>query len=212
MQAYHPDRVVRVLNALVSISYFGLWVGTVVVLVAAPVAKLMAGSRPDSWTWELEVPATLLDAEAAVRTNWGPARLVVEEVRGILRLPIATLPWWLVAVLWAHVAVVLALTLASVHHLRRIFQRVRDGAPFDANNARRLRCLGLLLLALAGFHGVAQLVTSLAVRRGLESGAVAVATGLHIDIPLVLVALALVALAEIFRRGSDLENEQSLVI
>ena len=48
-------------------------------------------------------------------------------------------PWWLVGVLWTHVAIVLTLMLLSLHHLRRIFQRVRDGAPFDADNALRMR-------------------------------------------------------------------------
>ena len=212
MQAYRPDRVVRALNTVVSIAYFGLWAVTVVVLIAAPAAKLMAGGQPEKWVWALKVPATLLDSEAAVHTSWGPARLVLEDVRGILRLPIATLPWWLVAVLWSHVAVALALMLLSLHHLRRIFQRVRNGAPFDADNALRMRWLGLLLLALAAFDGIAELATSLAVRKGLQGGTVAVATGLHIDMPLVFVALVLVALAEIFRRGSELESEQSLVI
>lgn len=210
MSAYRPDRVVRVLNTLVSTVYFGLWVVTVVVLIAAPAAKLLASGR--NWVWALEVPATLLDSGATVHTSWGPARLVVQDVRGILQLPIATLPWWLVAVLWTRVAVVLALMLLSLHHLRRIFQRVRDGAPFDADNALRMRWLGVLLLALVVFDGVAELATSLAVSKGLPAGSVTVATGLHIDMPLVFVALVLVVLAEIFRRGAELETEQSLVI
>jgi hypothetical protein len=212
MQGYHPDRVVRVLNTLVSFAYFAVWVAAVVVLVAAPVARLLSTGQPDGWTWSLEVPATLTHAQSSVQTSWGQARLVVEDVRGMLRLPIATLPWWLVGVLWTHVAIVLALTLASLHHLRRIFRRVRDGAPFDADNALRLRWLGLLLLALTLFDGVAQLVTSLAVRGGLAAGSVAVTPGLRVDLPLVFVALALIALAEVFRRGAELEREQSLVI
>lgn len=211
MQVYRPDRVVRVLNTLVSIAYSGLWVVAVVVLIGAPVAKLTAGAHPDNWIWALEVPATLVDSGATVDMRWGPASLVVEDVRGILRLRIATLPWWLVAVLWTHVAIMLALTLLS-HHLRRIFQRVRDGAPFDADNALRMRWLGLLLLALAGFSGLAELATSLAVGSGLTSGDISVAAAPRINLPLVFVALALVALAEIFHRGAELEDEESLVI
>ena len=200
------------LNTLVSIAYYGLWAGTVVVLLAAPAAKLMAEGQPDNWIWALEVPATLLHSGATVNTSWGTARLVVEDVRGILQLPIATLPWWLVGVLWTHVAIVLTLMLLSLHHLRRIFQRVRDGAPFDADNALRMRWLGLLLLALAVFDGIADLATSWAVGTGLTSGEIAVATEPRINLPLVFVALALIALAEIFRRGAELEDEQSLVI
>jgi hypothetical protein len=212
MQAYRPDRVVRALTALVSVAYFVAAAGAAVVLVAAPLARLMAARGDAHWVWALPLPASPLDAEATVRTSWGAARLVAGEVRGDLLLPIVMLPWWLVAVLWTYAAVALGLGVLSLHELRRIFQRVRDGAPFDADNASRVRRLGVLLLALALLDGVAGLVTSLAVRGELVSGGLAVATGLRVNVPLVVVALVLVALAEIFRRGAELETEQALVV
>jgi hypothetical protein len=89
---------------------------------------------------------------------------------------------------------------------------VRDGAPFDVQNAVRLRWVGLLLIALSLLNGVAELVTSMVVRQGLAGGSVAVAGGLRIEAPFLLVALVLLALAEIFRRGAELEHEQSLVV
>jgi hypothetical protein len=51
----------------------------------------------------------------------------------------------LFVLLWTHTAAALGLMLLFLHYLRRIFQRVRDGAPFDAANAVRLRWLGMLL-------------------------------------------------------------------
>jgi len=211
MQAYRPDRVVRVLTTLVSIAYFVVWVGAAVVLIAAPAVKLFAGGNPE-WVWGLKVPVSTSDPAATVHTSWGAAQLVVEDARADLRVPIAMLPWWLIAVLWTHAAAAFALLLLSLHQLRRIFQRVRDGAPFDEHNALRMRRLGLLLLALALFNGVAEFITSLAVRNGLVSSELTVTTGLHINVFVVLVAFVLVALAEIFRRGAELEHEQSLVI
>jgi hypothetical protein len=71
----------------------------------------------------------------------------------------------------------------------------------------------MLLLALAGLTAVAELATSMAVRRGLAAGSsLTVPTGFHPDLTLVPVALVLMALAEVFRRGAALEHEQSLVI
>ena len=211
MQAYRADRVVRVLTALVSIAYFMACAGGAAALIAAPAAKLFAPGHPE-WVWALKVPATVLDSETTVRTAWGAARLVVGEVQGDLRLPIEMLPWWLVGVLWSHAAVGIALALLSLHHLRRIFQRVRDGAPFDAQNALRMRWLGLLLLALALFESVGEFVTAQAVRGGILGAEIGVAAGPRVDMAIVFVALVLVALAEIFRRGAELETEQSLVI
>jgi hypothetical protein len=123
------------------------------------------------------------------------------------------LPWSVLALLWSYAAVGGALMLLFLHNLRRIFQRVRDGAAFDAQNVVRLRTLGTLLLAIAGLNAVAELATSVAVRRGLAPGSsLTVPTGLHIDLTLVPVALVLMALAEVFRRGAALEHEQSLVV
>jgi hypothetical protein len=96
--------------------------------------------------------------------------------------------------------------------LRRIFQRVRDGEPFDAQNALRMRWLGLLFLGLTLFNSLAELVTSLAVRRGVVSSTIRVAGSPHLDLGNIFIALVVVALAEVFRRGAELEREQSLVI
>ena len=211
MREYRPDRVVRALTGLVSITYFGLLVLGVVLLIGLPTMKLVAGDNPD-WEIGLTVPVTSLDSGATVVTRWGDARLEVEDMRGSLRLPVATLPWWLFAVIWTYVAAAAALMLMFLHHLRRIFQRVRAGTPFDATNALRLRWLGLLALALAMVTGVSELVTSLAVRGRLISERVEVPLGLSVDGSLVFFGLVLLALAEIFRRGAELEEEQSLTV
>ena len=211
MRAYRPDRVVRVLTVLVSIAYFGLLGLAVVVLIGLPIVKLAAGDNPD-WEIGLTVPVASLDGDATVVTGWGNARLQVEDMRGSLRLPIGILPWWLFAVLWTYVAAAIALTLVFLHHLRRIFQRVRGGAPFDATNAPRLRWLGLLALGIAVLRSVAESATSFAVRSGVTSERVEVPLGLSIDGSVVFFGLVLVALAEIFRRGAELEEEQTLTV
>lgn len=211
MQAYRPDRVVRVLSAAVSVAYFAVWAIAVVVLLALPLLRLLAVGHPD-WMWELEIPASLRDLQTTVLTRWGAGRLEAERVRVMLELPIETTPWGLVAVLWSGAVLVFALTLLALHHLRRIFQRVRDGAPFDAQNALRMRWLGFLLLALALLDAVAEFLTAAVMRRGITSENVTVAAGFSVNLPLVFVGLAVVALAEIFRRGAELEDEQALVV
>lgn len=211
MNAHRPDRVVRVLTILLSVAYYGILVAGLLLLIATPLLKLFAGQNRE-WTWDLPVPVTVHDSGATVVTRWGPAQLELDDVRGDLELPISMLPWWLLTVLWTYGALQFGLTLLALHHLRRICQRVRDGTPFDAHNAVRLRSLGLLIFGLAAFSGVAEFVTSLAVKRGSASGAIAIPTSLHINAPVVIIALVLVALAEVFRRGAELETEQSLVV
>jgi hypothetical protein len=209
--AYRPDRVLSLLSTLVSIAYFVLWTTAIVVLVAAPAARLLAQGH-SNWIWDLKVRATVHGSEARVITGWGSARFVVEHVRGDLILPLGLVPWWLFVALWTHAVVGLGLVLLSFHHLRRIFQRVREGEPFDAQNAVRMRWLGLLFLGLTLFNSLAELVTSMAVRKGVVSSAISVAGAPHLDLGNVFIALVVVALAEVFRRGAELEREQSLVI
>ena len=203
-------RLVTLLTTVATIGYVGMWAVTVLVLICVPALKLAAAGP--NWVFGLDVPAIVTSPGATVLTRWGAVPLELDKVEGHLRLPIGMLPWWLVAVLWTYTAVAAALILMSLHQLRRIFQRVRDGAPFDIVNALGLRRLGLLVMALALFDGVADFVTRLGVRRGLTDGDIAVRMGLHINLPLVFLALTLVALAEVFRRGAELEHEQSLVV
>lgn len=211
MQAYRPDRVVKVLAKVVSIGYFGVWVLAAIALVGMLVLRLVDAAGPE-WTWSLDVPAVQTQADVPVTTGWGTARLEYGDVRAKLKLPIADLPWSFLLLLWTSVAIGFGLMLLFLHHLRRIVHRVRDGAPFDEQNALRLRWLGLLLLGLAVFKGVADLVTTLWVRRIIAPEGVDVPLGLHFDVTLLFVGLVLVVLAEIFRRGSELETEQALVI
>jgi hypothetical protein len=212
MRISRPDRVVRTLTALASFAYFGLWAGAALVLIALPLIRAFGGTGAGFY-YGLELPVTAPTLQTMVETVWGPAPLMLDEVRGELKLPISTLPWSVLALLWSYAAAGGALMLLFLHNLRRIFQRVRDGAAFDAQNVVRLRRLGTLLLAIAALNAVAEVATAIAVRRGLAAGSsVTVPTGFHVDLTLVPVALVLVALAEVFRRGAALEHEQSLVV
>ena len=212
MWTLRPDRVVRLLTGIASVAYFGCWVGAPLVLIGLPAAKLFGGADTNIHS-SLELPVTVQNLEPTVQTAWGPAPLKLDEVRAALKLPIPMLPWPVLAVLWSYAAAAFALMLVFLNNLRRIFQRVRDGAPFDAHNAMRLRTLSLVLIALAVLNAVAEVATSMAVRSGLAAGSsVAVPEGLHIKMPLLLPALVLMALAEVFRHGAELEDEQSLVV
>ena len=212
MRISRPDRVVRTLTAFSSFAYFGMWAGAALVLIALPMLKAFGGAG-SGFYYGLELPVTAPTVQTMVQTVWGPAPLMLDDVRGKLELPISTVPWSFLALLWSYAAVGGALMLLFLHNLRRIFQRVRDGAAFDVENVVRLRRLGTVLLAIAGVNAVAELATSIAVRRGLPAGSsLTVPSGFHIDLTLVPVALVLMALAEVFRRGAALEHEQSLVV
>jgi hypothetical protein len=90
MRIARPDRVVRTLTALASLAYFGLWAVWALVLIALPMIKVF-GTEADFY-YSLELPVTTPTLQTMVETVWGPAPLMLDEVRGELKLPISTLP------------------------------------------------------------------------------------------------------------------------
>ena len=212
MRNTRPDRVVSVLTAFATFAYFFMWFGGALVLIALPLIKAVGGIGVD-FNFTLDLPVKAPSLQTTVQTVWGTAPLLLDDGRGELKLPLSTMPWSLLALLWCYGAVLGALMLLLLHKVRRLFERVRDGAAFEMENVMRLRTLGILLLAIAGVRAVAELATSISVRRGLEAGSsLTVPAGFHLDLSLVPVALVLMVLAEVFRRGAELEHEQSLVV
>jgi hypothetical protein len=210
MLPFRPDRVVRLLTVLVSVAFFGTLVLGIIVLIGLPTGKLLAGDDPD-WTVSLDIPVAFDRPDVTVPTGWGDALLEIEDVRGSLSVPVGIVPWWFFALIWACAAAWIALMLTFLHHLRRIAMRVRDGVPFDASNARRLRWLGLVAIGMGLLEGVNGLVGR-AVREHVIVEGLRMPASLTIDGSTVLLGLVLLALAEIFRRGAELEHEQSLTV
>ena len=207
-----PNRHARTLAVVAAIAFYGLVVAATLLLVMMPVGKVLGGPNGD-FHYGLPVPVKLLNPQTTIETAWGSVPLKLDDSRAELRLPVSRLPWSLVAVLWVYTALAAAVLLLFVHNLRRIFQRVRDGAAFDAQNAFRLRRLGTLLLAFALLESIGETATAWIAKSGLVAGSgVTVQSGLSADGRLVLAAFVLIALAEVFRKGADLEREQSLVI
>ena len=210
---HHPrrDQLPNILATVTTVLFYLTIAGSALVLVGLPIIKL-AGAENQQWSWGIPVSAVAAEGETSVATRWEGTVLRVEDIRGSLRLPLGPLPWSLFALLWLHGAVIAGLMLAILHHLRQLFRSVREEAPFDAANAVRLRWLGWLLLALATINTVAGAAVSFAVRGAVAGGGVRVPASLKVDMTMVFVALVLLALAEIFRRGAELEDERALVI
>ena len=210
MRPYRADRMVRALTRLVTIIYYAYLGLAVLALLAIPTVRLFASNSAVFINF-VDVPVTTDTTAAALSLPWGKGFLKI-EARGGVDIPLAGMPWWVLGIIWGAVALYLAAILAVLHQLRRIFQRVRAGAPFDAENAVRLRRVGLLCLLLALAEGVAGFITGLLIRNALENGGIEVVGGMRVEPTLVIAGVVLVALAEIFRRGSQLEAEQALVV
>ena len=117
MGTARPDRVVRTLTALAAFSYFFMWAGMAVLLIGLPIAKAFGGTG-GSFYYSLELPVNTPTLQTMVETVWGPAPLMLDEVRGKLQLPISAIPW-------------------SVSHRARIFSGSRSARHFCSSSLDR---------------------------------------------------------------------------
>ena len=210
MEPYRADRVVRMLTGFVTFLYYLSWVSLVIVLLLTPVLALLGREYED-----VEVPVRVDAPEGTLVSDWDPAAqgFALENVSAELAVPMGVAPVWLRVLSWLSQVVMAILAVLIMHHLRRVFVRVRDGAPFDAQNARRLRALGILLLVWNAVQAAYDFFMAVVVTRALDARS-SIDLGATPDFhsQQMFVAFVLIALAEIFRRGSQLEDEQSLVV
>ncbi len=206
MPGKRPDRVVRVLTVLVSIAYYVTWAAAALVLIGGPLLRLLGATEVFPGT---TVPVTL-QSDAAITSRWGEGALRLSDMRGTLE--VARAPAWFLVADWLRSALEAGVALLFLHHLRRLFQELGKGAPFVARNAVRLRWLGWLLVAAWVVQDVFGGVLAIAARRSVVSSSQHLGMTLGADLEFVFAALVLLALAEVFRHGAELEDERALVI
>jgi hypothetical protein len=213
MEGYRPSRVLRVITAILSFTYVVSWVLAGLLVVGVPAYYMFAG--PETLKkFPLSVPVHAQLPDAQVESTWGgqPDSLVVNAIETRLLVPFFLAPAWFRAAGYAFNVIGMGLLLLFLFHLRAFFRSARDGTPFDARNASRLRWMGGLLLAI---HLLTEAFTTwqaAVVLRTVSRPPVPLAASFDLDEQLVLIAFMLLALAEIFNRGARLEDEQSLVV
>ena len=165
-------------------------------------------------SWELDIPISLNVDALALRVgspSLGIESARLHDVRGSLVFP-APAVGRLVTPVLAGIAIMLAVILWLIGQLRAVFRTLRDGQPFVPANARRIRQIGLVVI-------VGEFVRA-AMVFGANTYAMHhfSATGLRFDarpdlnLLTIVHGLIILAIAEVFRAGTRLDEEQSLTI
>ena len=160
------------------------------------------------------VPPEVWRTEDLVRVEPGSASVRVDPWAYITYLP-ASRMFVLVASIasfseWACVLLVLL-------SLRRAFENIAAGTPFPRDNIRRIRVAGWAILGIAAVElliDAGMLVYMRATTTVAGQPPVIPTAMLMVDFPLgtILAGLAVVILAEIFRAGADLQDDQALTV
>lgn len=189
------------------------WWGIIVLGVAA--IGLIATRSPNDFELAMVGYASNIDASTLTATDREGNRLGV-EFDGPTKLKLVAPAGSLTEGHKIIGMTLLVLFLAScgyfVKQLRDIVRSVYQQDPFVADNVRRVRTLGLLIIAFAITKSVGQLAIS-----GYADAKV-VPTGFsldgHLEVPfgLLVAGTAVIVLSEVFRHGARLREEQSLTI
>jgi hypothetical protein len=160
------------------------------------------------------VPAEVWSPEGVVRVQPGIAIARVDPWAYIKYRPASR---WFVAVTAAVSYSWWACALLMLLSLRRAFNNLSGGTPFPRDNIRCIRRTGLAILGMAAVELITDAVGLCFIRATTTVAGRSAVIPLEvwlIDFPLgtILAGLAVVILAEVFRAGADLQDDQALTV
>lgn len=135
----------------------------------------------------------------------------LHNVRGSLVFP-APAPASFVAPLLAGVGIMLAVVLWVVGQLRAVFRTVRDGQPFVPGNAIRIRRIGFVIIVGEFLRTAFVFAANSYAMNYFSASGLRFDTRLDLNLFTIIHGLIILAIAEVFRAGTRLDEEQSLTI
>ncbi len=145
----------------------------------------------------------------ALKPGASADRTPMTGLQGEYRFPIQKGAFLTVSLIILTVSMTLALGI--IDQLWRVFKTLKDRDPFAAENANRIRRIGWGVILLELVHSGAILYWSNSVAPFAAAG-VTFEPSSRISAPAILYGMLILALAEVFREGARLKEEQSLTI
>ena len=210
MALMRRNPIASFLAALVNVFWY-----VAVVLLALSVCLLLVSPRIGTrgLKVDLTIPVWLrMDATAQKVTSRSSDATDVrlQDVRGSLRF--VPLSRGFVAATALVLTVVLALVLWVLAQLRAVFRTLRDGQPFVAVNAIRIRRIGWAVIVWEVFRSALVLVENYYATQHFSADGLMFDTRPDFNAFAVICGLIILVIAEVFLAGTRLAEEQSLTV
>jgi hypothetical protein len=221
MKAIGKGSVSSLLTILVDVAWFAiaavLAIGVVLLLSGNVVGFRLDFDGPNietgpdaAMTMGIPVTVTLhpgINQVAAPALGIGTARL--QQLRGALRFAPVRGPLY-----FANAAIVLGVLvmLWILTQLRGLFRTLRDGRPFVAANATRLRRIGWAVIVAELARTAVIFFENYYVMTHFSAAEVTFQAHARVDFSAIFDGLVILVIAEVFREGTRLADEQSLTI
>jgi hypothetical protein len=162
---------------------------------------------------DLELPVSIAlnpQAHRVSAPSLGIASAELRDVRGSLRF----LPLRPAFVAGTAVALMLwmACTLWVIGQLRAVFRTLTAGRPFVAANATRIRRIAWVVIAGEVLRAGLEFSGNRYVMRHFSAEGLQFDARLDVDFFVIVYGLVILVIAEVFRLGSRLDEEQSLTV
>lgn len=151
-----------------------------------------------------------LDAERVAPLTPQSGEAQIEHVRADLRFPVPSRRFFSVSL--AIMLAQMALGLWVLTQLRDIFRAVCDGEPFANANSARIQRVGLGVILAEFVQAGAVFFWSYSSTALFPSDGARFAPMVDVSVATIVCGLILLVIAEVFREGSRLREEQSLTI
>lgn len=179
MRAFGPGSVSSFLKMALDVAHVALWLGAAVI---GPLGLL-----------------------ALIYLPFAPPAVPVEIGGKLISVPLRNPA---VAAVLMGVEVYVACLVVIVNRIRKLVETLTVGDPFRPQNVRRLRTVGLALIALEASSYLVRLI----VAWNAPAGSQLHATGGWFNPTAWFAALVVFVLAEVFREGARLRREAELTI
>ncbi len=110
------------------------------------------------------------------------------------------------------VLLLLAVGLLVIYQLRKIFATLAGRTPFTKENARRIRIIGIAVIAGALLNTIVYFMLGLYISNFVQLPGVELIANLKVDFGGIFLGAVIIILAEVFRYGACLQEEQDLTV
>ena len=199
------------LTLAVDVGWYGVLVGFA--LAACLGAYSLAG---DLSAASMDIPVSFGIEPQTIRVSGssaGPVKAELRKARGDGDLTF-TPPPSRAFLLATSVGLFGALILAAwiLAELRAVFRTLRDGHPFVPTNAVRIRRIGYIVIAGELGRDALTVAGARLVAFRLSADGLTFTGFPHVNLLVIFSGLIIIAIAEVFREGTRLDQEQSLTI
>ena len=104
------------------------------------------------------------------------------------------------------------LILWIVYSLRKIVQSVRQKNPFTSTNGKRLRIIAFSMVGIELIRGLADLTKMLYLEPRLHFETILIRSDISISLHVIIAGLVILVIAEAFRIGAEITEEQELTV